>query len=91
MLANNLPAVLEGAERGLGWTVAQDWFMGTHVSSRAFGKTGFTGTSIIADPEKQTALVILSNRCFPKRPADAASLTSAVNIFRRDIADIVFG
>jgi CubicO group peptidase (beta-lactamase class C family) len=83
-------AVIEGAEYGLGWARAEPWFAGTHVSKKAFGKTGFTGTSVLVDRETGIALVILSNRTYPTRPPDAASLASAVNIFRRDIADIVF-
>jgi CubicO group peptidase (beta-lactamase class C family) len=92
MLMSKMPfdTIGQAAENGLGWAVNQDWFMGTHASKKAFGKTGFTGTSIVIDRAKKTALVILSNRCYPTRPLDAASLTSAVNIFRRDIADIVF-
>ena len=91
LLQGKFPAVVESAQKGLGWTVDQAWFMGTHVSKGTFGKTGFTGTSIVIDPTKKKALVILSNRTYPARPVDATSLTSAVNIFRRDVADIVFG
>jgi CubicO group peptidase (beta-lactamase class C family) len=91
LLEGKYPDVLKGAQEGLGWTVNQDWFMGAHVSPKAFGKTGFTGTSIVVDRDQKKALVILSNRTYPTRPSDATSLTSAVNLFRRDIADIVFG
>lgn len=91
LLQGKYPAVFDGASRGLGWTVKEDFFMGDHVSLKAFGKTGFTGTSIVVDPAQDTALVILSNRTYPVRPADAASFTSAVNLFRRNVADIVFG
>lgn len=78
--------VTRAAQDGLGWQVADSNFMGTHSGAKAFGKTGFTGTSVIIDVEKKRALVILSNRTYPKRPAD----DSAINAFRRDIADMVW-
>jgi len=90
MLDGRLSVVREGAQLGLGWAIAEPWFAGSHVSDSAFGKTGFTGTSVLVDGAKTTALVILSNRTYPTRPPDAASQESAINIFRRDIADIVF-
>ena len=80
------PVVL-AAEQGLGWQVADTDLMGVHVSERAFGKTGFTGTSIIIDPAQKAALVILSNRTYPKRPMDG----SAIYAFRRELADSFFG
>lgn len=79
-------AMTAGAEAGLGWQTDQSPWMGAHQEG-AFGKTGFTGTSIMADRRRGNALVILSNRTYPKRPPS----TDAINMFRRDIADIVFG
>jgi CubicO group peptidase (beta-lactamase class C family) len=90
VLNDEYPTILQNAKKGLGWTTNQEFFMGKFTSVHAFGKTGFTGTSIVADPEKKTTLVILSNRTFPTRPSDPISLTSAINTFRREIADIVF-
>ncbi len=84
-------AIAEGAEAGLGWQLDQPYFMGQHSSHRTFGKTGFTGTSILVDRGRHIALVILSNRTYPTRPPDAASQSCAINVFRRDIADIVLG
>ena len=86
LLRNRLPAVVEGAESGLGWAIQCPWFMGTKVSPNAFGKTGFTGTSIVVDRSLDRALVILSNRTYPKRPPDQ----TAINSFRADIANMVF-
>lgn len=84
-------ACLEGAQQGLGWQVNHEYFMGAHSSPELFGKTGFTGTSVIVSPERGIAFVILSNRTYPKRPADAASESSAINVFRRTIADMLLG
>jgi CubicO group peptidase (beta-lactamase class C family) len=89
LLQGKLPAVLSGAQKGLGWQKAERWFMGAHFGGGAFGKTGFTGTSVAVDTQKGIAFVILSNRTYPTRPPDAASIHSAINTFRADIADIV--
>jgi len=75
-----------GASTGLGWELNQPHFMGSHPTAHTFGKTGFTGTSIVCDPKRGIAVVILSNRIYPTRPKDA----SAINEFRRDVCDIVF-
>ena len=84
MMQGNLPAIVEGAKKGLGWEVNREW-MGSNRSPKTFGKTGFTGTSVLCDIEKGVGLVILSNRTYPHRPFD----NSAINAFRRDIANIV--
>ncbi len=89
LLQGKLFAVLQGAQKGLGWQRAESWFMGSHTSLGAFGKTGFTGTSVSVDSERGIAFVILSNRTYPVRPSDAASIHSAMNTFRVDIADIL--
>ncbi|OGG50338.1 hypothetical protein A3C18_00205 [Candidatus Kaiserbacteria bacterium RIFCSPHIGHO2_02_FULL_54_11b] len=89
LLCGALPAVFSGAQKGWGWQKAEPWFMGSHFGRGAFGKTGFTGTSVAIDPERGVAFVILSNRTYPKRPPDATSMHSAINTFRADIADIV--
>lgn len=83
LLAGKLPAVLEGAQKGLGWQTEGE-FLGSKPTGR-FGKTGFTGCSVVCDPGTNTGLVILSNRTYPKRPVD----TSDVNAIRCHIADIV--
>ena len=48
--------------RGLGWALTgpHAWW-GTALSARAFGHTGFTGTSIVIDPEHSLAIVLLTN------------------------------
>src|SRR3989344_5319891 len=86
LLVGKLPAVVAGAEQGLGWSIDEPWRRGRY-SSKMFSKTGFTGCLVAADAEKGIGLVILSNRTHPRRPPD----NSAINIFRKDIADIVFG
>ena len=72
---------------GLGWELNQPRYMGDYCTPYTFGKTGFTGTLVICDVEKGIAYVILSNRIFPKRPADSA----AINAFRKKIGEIILG
>ena len=40
---------------------------GDHFSSRSFGHTGFTGTSLWIDPERDLFVVLLTNRVNPTR------------------------
>jgi len=50
------------AARGLGWALSgsQGWWGGC-LSARAHGHTGFTGTAVVADPEHDLAIVLLTN------------------------------
>jgi len=70
---------------GLGWELNQPRYMSDYCTPHTFGKTGFTGTLVICDIEKGIAYVILSNRIFPKRPADSA----AIHAFRKSIGEII--
>ena len=40
---------------------------GRHLSAQSFGHLGFTGTSFWLDPEKDLAMVLLTNRVHPSR------------------------
>ncbi len=55
--------------RALGWDTksATGSSAGTLFSSSSFGHTGFTGTSIWADPERKLFVVFLTNRVYPTR------------------------
>ena len=46
---------------------------GKMFSAAAFGQTGFTGTSIWIDPERQLFIVLLTNRIHPNRDNDKIS------------------
>lgn len=78
-------SIITGAERGLGWQLNEPRWMGKYAGPHTFGKTGFTGTSIVADCKRGVAFVVLSNRTYPRRPTDGKE----IDAFRRDIADIV--
>ena len=77
----------EGACTALGWELAQGKFMGSRVSPRAFGKTGFTGASIVADPIAGAAAVLLSDFTYPHREPNA----DRIHAFRASLADAFFG
>lgn len=83
-----MTGIKSGAELGLGWQVDAPFFFGRRASERAFGKTGFTGTSVLVDARQGTGIVILSNRTYPARPDDAVSLDSPIYRFRAAVADI---
>jgi CubicO group peptidase (beta-lactamase class C family) len=59
------------SSRALGWdTVSQPSSSGHYFSARAFGHTGFTGTSIWIDPDKELFVILLTNRVHPTRAND---------------------
>jgi CubicO group peptidase (beta-lactamase class C family) len=58
------------------------------ISKRSFGHTGFTGTSLWCDPEKDLAVILLTNRVhagrenqaiFRLRPLFANAVVNAIN------------
>jgi CubicO group peptidase (beta-lactamase class C family) len=72
------------SSRTLGWDSPEGGSSaGQFFSPWSFGHTGFTGTSIWVDPEKDLFVVVLTNRVNPTR-----SNTRHVQL-RRDVADAV--
>ena len=62
---------IPGSTRGLGWdTMLPTSSCGQLMSTRAFGHTGFTGTSLWIDPERNLYVVLLTNRVYPSREND---------------------
>ena len=56
------------SRRALGWeTPTGGNSAGHYLSPRAFGHTGFTGTSLWMDPERGVYVILLSNRVNPTR------------------------
>jgi CubicO group peptidase (beta-lactamase class C family) len=56
------------SHRALGWeTPSGQNSAGRRMSARAFGHTGFTGTSLWMDPEAGTFVILLTNRVNPSR------------------------
>jgi len=83
--SNMLPDSL-GARTACGWELEQPVFMGSGCTPTTFGKTGFTGCAVVADPARRAALVFLTNHTFPKRRSDR----NAINEVRRTLADLPF-
>jgi beta-N-acetylhexosaminidase len=62
------PQKLSNGARTLGWAVPTDGSSSGHFfSTHSFGHTGFTGTSIWIDPDRQLFVVLLTNRVHPTR------------------------
>jgi CubicO group peptidase (beta-lactamase class C family) len=71
--------------RALGWdTCAGTGSCGTYMSASAYGHTGFTGTSLWIDPEREMFVVLLTNRVHAARARRPAKVISDV---RADLAD----
>jgi uncharacterized protein YbbC (DUF1343 family) len=67
-------------QRGLGWDIDSRYSSnrGDLFSSRSFGHTGFTGTSIWIDPDTSTVVVFLSNRVHPDGDGNVTRLRGRV-------------
>src|SRR5712671_2092498 len=62
------PQQLSGGTRTLGWAVpTEGGSSGHYFSAHSFGHTGFTGTSIWIDPDRELFVVLLTNRVHPTR------------------------
>jgi CubicO group peptidase (beta-lactamase class C family) len=71
--------------RALGWEVANgERGAGEYLSARSFGHTGYTGTSVWIDPERQMFVIILTNRVHAPRTQRPGTIIADV---RADIAD----
>jgi CubicO group peptidase (beta-lactamase class C family) len=75
---------LPRAVRGLGWDIDSTYSAAPRggFPAGSFGHTGFTGTSIWADPKSRGHVIILTNRVHLGRDKDVAGL-------RREIAEAV--
>jgi CubicO group peptidase (beta-lactamase class C family) len=74
-----------GVDRLLGWDrkSPQGSSAGELFSARSFGHTGFTGTSIWVDPERDLFVVFLTNRVYPTR------VNMRISAVRRELHDAV--
>jgi len=71
--------------RALGWDTAEGTGgAGKFLDSHAYGHTGYTGTSIWIDPERQMFVLLLTNRVHAARARRPAKVISDV---RADLAD----
>lgn len=75
---------LPNASRALGWdTPAVGSSAGRYMAPRAFGHTGFTGTSLWIDPERGLFVILLMNRT---RMGESGTRYTRL---RREVADAV--
>ena len=73
-----------GSRRVLGWdTPPGSGDMAARLSARAFGHTGFTGTSLWLDPESDLFVVLLTNRVNPTRD------NPRIGRLRRDVHELL--
>ena len=72
-------------DRALGWEVADGTHgAGRYLSGSAYGHTGFTGTSIWIDPDREMFVILLTNRVHAARAKRPAKVIADV---RADLAD----
>jgi len=78
-------AGIPGSDRALGWDTksAEGSSAGTLFSPRSFGHTGFTGTSLWIDPEREVFVILLTNRVHPTRQ------NNLIREARPEVADAV--
>jgi CubicO group peptidase (beta-lactamase class C family) len=77
-----------GSSRALGWDTPDEprdstSSAGMQLSARAFGHTGFTGTSLWMDPDRDLFIILLTNRVNPSRS------NIAIRRVRPRVADLV--
>ncbi len=71
--------------RALGWDTADgDYGSGRYLTERAYGHTGYTGTSIWIDPDREMFVVLLTNRVHEAKADRPAKVIADV---RSDLSD----
>ena len=71
--------------RALGWDTADgDGGAGRYLTPRAYGHTGFTGTSMWIDPDRQMFVILLTNRVHAAKAKHPGKVISDV---RADLSD----
>jgi CubicO group peptidase (beta-lactamase class C family) len=72
-----------GRTYGFDVNSSYSWVKGSHASENAFCHTGYTGTSLVCDPENKVYVIILTNRAHPHDEGTSKQI-------RIKVADIVF-
>ncbi|MHB1133771.1 MAG: serine hydrolase domain-containing protein [Chloroflexota bacterium] len=76
------PLPVAGTKQALGWEINQRWYMGALAGSKSFGHTGYTGTSVVVDGQRQVVVVLLTNSVHPVS-------AGPINATRTALANIV--
>ena len=82
------------SSRALGWdTNAPGSYRGCgRMSAATFTHTGYTGTQICADPERELVTVLLTNRVYPRASNESiAAIHTARARFNRAVREVVDG
>jgi len=76
--------IVDGSDRTLGWgTPSGKSSSGCYFSENSVGHTGFTGTSIWIDFDKNLAGILLTNRVYPTRD------NQKIHGYRRQVYDLL--
>ncbi|MEW2517143.1 serine hydrolase domain-containing protein [Actinacidiphila alni] len=67
LMERNFNQAFPGDSHGLGFELDQIWYMGGLSGPQTLGHTGFTGTSLVIDPQSRSFAILLSNRVHPTR------------------------
>lgn len=83
--------LVPGSSRALGWDTPSgaNSAAGTRLARHAFGHTGFTGTSLWIDPDRDLQVALLTNRVHPSRQRDPDG--ARIRAVRAAVADAVVG
>ena len=76
----SIPRAISQIGRTPGWDVFTPYASnnGDLFSCNTYGHTGYTGTSIVIDPDNDIAVILLTNRAHPDDGGDAIRLRSLV-------------
>nr|WP_241829141.1 serine hydrolase domain-containing protein [Saccharothrix sp. CB00851] len=77
----NWNAAIPGADRGLGLDLNKPAFMGLLATPYTVGHTGYTGTSLVIEPDTRSFVLLLTNRVHP------TAAGPATNPYRHAVAD----
>ena len=87
LLSENQIPEFPGDDHGLGWELAQGWYMDGLSEASTLGHTGYTGTSIVINQNNDTIAILLTNRVHPTR--NTVSTNPARRQFARLVADAI--
>jgi len=76
--------LIAGSSRAIGWDTATGGnSAGSQLSRSSFGHTGFTGTSLWIDPQRDLYIILLTNRVHPTRK------NAKIGAVRKELADAI--
>jgi CubicO group peptidase (beta-lactamase class C family) len=84
MMLTNYNQQFPDDAHGLGFELDQPWYMGALASPVTAGHTGFTGTTLVIDPESRSVAILLTNRVHPTR--NWGSINTARQVWATSLA-----